>query len=48
MDLKQPINFTGRLESNRGATMFFIIEKLEETTLHLHKMLQQLFDFHYT
>ena len=26
-DLKQQINFIGRLEKNEGATMFFIIEK---------------------
>ena len=31
-DLKQQINFIGRLERNEGATMVFIIEKLEETT----------------
>ena len=31
-DLKQQINFTGRLERNEGATMFFIIDKKEETT----------------
>ena len=30
-DLKQPINFTGRLEKD-NATMFFIIDKKEETT----------------
>ena len=31
--LKQQINFTGRLEENNAnATMFFIIEKKEETT----------------
>ena len=30
-DLKQQINFTGRLEENNGA-MFFITEKKEETT----------------
>ena len=30
-DLKQQINFVGRLEENY-ATMFFIIEKREETT----------------
>ena len=40
MDLKQQITFIGRLESNRGATKIFIIEKLEETTSHLHRMLQ--------
>ena len=31
-DLKQQINFIGRLERNQRATMFFIIEKSEETT----------------
>ena len=31
-DLKQQINFIGRLERNEGATMFFIVEKSEETT----------------
>ena len=31
-DLKQQINFIGRLERNEGATMYFIIEKKEETT----------------
>ena len=30
-DLKQQINFTGRLEIEGGATMFFITEKKEET-----------------
>ena len=30
-DLKQQINFIGRFEEN-NATMFFIIEKKEETT----------------
>ena len=30
-DLRQQINFTERLEEN-NATMFFIIEKKEETT----------------
>ena len=38
-DLKQQINFIGRLERNEGATMFFIIEKAEETTLISHKIL---------
>ena len=32
-DLKQQINFIGRLEEN-NATMFFVIEKKEETTFH--------------
>ena len=31
-DLKQQINLIGRLEGNEGATMFFFIKKLEETT----------------
>ena len=31
LDLKQQVNFTGRLSEN-NATMFFIIEKKEETT----------------
>ena len=44
-DLKQQINFIGRLDRNKGGTMFFIIEWYEETTLNFHKMLQQLFDF---
>ena len=33
LDLKQQINFIGRLEQN--ATIFFIIEKEEETILNL-------------
>ena len=32
LDLKQQVNFIGRLERNEGATMFFIIKKSEETT----------------
>ena len=36
-DLKQQINFIGRLTRNKGATMFFIIEKLEETTFELQQ-----------
>ena len=31
-DLKQQINFIGRLKRDEGATMFFITEKSEETT----------------
>ena len=30
-DLKQQINFTGRLEQNEWVKMFFIIEKSKET-----------------
>ena len=33
-DTMQQINFIGRLERNEGATMFFIIEKTEETTFN--------------
>ena len=33
-DLKQQINFIGTLEEDNGATMFFIIEKSEETTFN--------------
>ena len=29
----QQINFTGNLERNEGATMFFIMEEARETTL---------------
>ena len=32
-DLKQQINFIGRLTRNEGAAMFFINEKSEETTV---------------
>ena len=38
-DLKQQINFTGKLEEDNGATMFFIIEKSEETSFDFHKIL---------
>ena len=31
-DLEQQINFIGRLERNEVATLFFTIEKKEETT----------------
>ena len=31
-DLKQKINFIGKLERNEGAARFFIIQKKEETT----------------
>ena len=33
-DLKQQVNCTGKLEEDNGATIFFIIEKSEETTLN--------------
>ena len=37
----QQISFIGRLLNTRGATMFFIIEKLEETTFNFYKILLQ-------
>ena len=36
-DLKQQINFMGRIEKNEGPTRVFIIEKSEETTLDFSK-----------
>ena len=32
LDLKEKINFIGKLKRNEGTTMFFIMEKSEETT----------------
>ena len=37
----QQINFIGKLNKDNGATMFFIIEKSEETIFH--KILPQLY-----
>ena len=37
LDLKQQIDLIGKLERNEGATMFFIIEKSEETTFKFSK-----------
>ena len=34
-DLKKQINFIGKFEEDNGATMFFIIEKSEETSYNL-------------
>ena len=39
----QQISFIGKLLAARGATIFFIIEKSEETTLNFHKILSQLY-----
>ena len=36
-DLKQKINFIGRLGRDEGATMFFITKKLEERTFEFSK-----------
>ena len=38
-DLKQQINFIGKLEHDR-ATVFFIIEKSEETTFELSELFE--------
>ena len=43
LDLKQQINFIGRLEKEGGATMFFITEKKEETTFEQNSC-KMLFD----
>ena len=40
-DLKQQINFIGKLEEENGTTMFFIIEKSEETIFMLISLLYQ-------
>ena len=37
----QQINFIGKLLNTHGGTMFFIIEKSEETILNFHKILSQ-------
>ena len=44
LDLKQQINFIGRLEED--AIMLFIIEKKEEIALISHKILYLLFDMY--
>ena len=41
-DLKQQINFIGRLEREGGATMFFIIEKSEETTFEFSQNAEKI------
>ena len=38
-DLKQQINFIGRLERNEGTTMFFVTEKKKKPLLISHKIL---------
>ena len=38
-DLKQQINFIGKLEEDNGTTMFFIIEKGVETTFNFSQIL---------
>ena len=44
-DLKQKINFLGRLTRDDGAKMFFIIEKSVETTLDFLKNAATVVDF---
>ena len=34
LDLKQKVNFIGKLEENNGAAVFFIIKKSEKTTFN--------------
>ena len=46
-DLKEKINFIGRLERDDGATMFFVIEKSEETTFEFSQNSVTVFDFDY-
>ena len=47
-DLKKQVNFIGQLKRNKGATMFFIIERVRRNNfLNFHKMLEPLFDFDY-
>ena len=38
-DMRQQINFIGKLEIKDGATMFFIIEKSQKQPLIFHKIL---------
>ena len=44
-DLKQKINFIGRLKRNDEATMFFIIEKSKETTFEFSQNAATVVDF---
>ena len=43
-DLKEQINFIGRLERNEGAAMFFIIERSEETTFEFSQNSEMKFE----
>ena len=38
-DTMQEINFIGKLERNEGETMFFIMDKTEETAFNFHIVL---------
>ena len=44
-DLKQQINFIGRLERNGGAAMLFIIKKSEEATFEFTQNAATVFGF---
>ena len=46
-DLKQQINFIGRLERNGGAAMLFIIKKSEEATFEFTQNAATVFGFGY-
>ena len=46
-DLKQQINFVGQLTRDEEATMFFIIEKSEETTFEFSQNAATVFEFDY-
>ena len=39
----QQINFIGKLDKDNGATMFFIIEKSEETSFNFFEILSQIY-----
>ena len=44
-DLKQQINFVGKLTRNEGAAIFFVIIRSEETTFELLQNAATVFDF---
>ena len=44
-DLKQQINFVGKLARDEGGAMFFVIIRLEETTFELLQNTATVFDF---
>ena len=46
-DLKQQINFIGKLERNGGAAMLFIIKKSEEATFEFTQNAATVFGFDY-
>ena len=46
-DLKQQINFIGRLEKMKEQKCFSSLKSQKKKLLNFHKMLQQLFDFDY-